>query len=69
MTPRSASEVAALRLRDGVKAARLVYEQAGRVPPDTWLELEARLEDLIATLPEEPLVVRSPRRIGLRVVT
>jgi hypothetical protein len=68
--PRTLSELAALRLRDGVKAARLDLEQQGTLPPATWDELEARLEDLIETLPEEPLVMRSPRRIGgLRVAS
>jgi hypothetical protein len=64
MTPRSLNELAALRLKEGVRQARLDLDQRGQVPPETWVELDARIDDLIDTLPEEPLTMRHPRRIA-----
>jgi hypothetical protein len=69
MTPRNLNELAALRLRDGLAEGRAELERDGHVSPETWAEIDARVDDLIDTLPAEPAIMRSPRRLGFHPVT
>lgn len=52
-TPKSAIELAALRLHDGVLHARTELDEYGNLTAETWADLDERLDVLIDVLPKE----------------
>lgn len=55
---RSAIELAALRLHDGVLQGRVELAEHGNVCEETWAELDRRAVDLVNVLPKETLPER-----------